>query len=206
MAGALPLVHIRQLDDAKIELLSVPEEYLEGRRLSKNIVDTKTGEVLAECNAEITAALLAELRENAVETIDTLYTNEYDCGPFISDTLAVDGTRSVLEALVEIYRMMRPGEPPTKESAENLFQNLFFSPERYDLSTVGRMKFNRRLGREDKLGSATLDKDDIVDVMRALVGIRNGKGVVDDIDHLGNRRVRSIGEMAENQFRVGLVG
>jgi DNA-directed RNA polymerase subunit beta len=100
---------------------------------------------------------------------------------------------------------MRPGEPPTKESAENLFQNLFFSPERYDLSTVGRMKFNRRLGREDKTGSATLDKDDIVDVMRALVGIRNGKGVVDDIDHLGNRRVRSIGEMAENQFRVGLV-
>ena len=161
--------------------------------------------MLAECNAEITVALLAELRENGVETIDTLYTNEYDCCPFISDTLAIDGTRSVLEALVEIYRMMRPGEPPTKESAENLFQNLFFSPERYDLSTVGRMKFNRRLGREDKTGSATLDKDDIVDVMRALVGIRNGKGVVDDIDHLGNRRVRSIGEMAENQFRVGLV-
>ena len=101
--------------------------------------------------------------------------------------------------------MMRPGEPPTKESAENLFQNLFFSPERYDLSAVGRMKFNRRLGREDKTGSATLDKEDIVDVMSALVGIRNGKGVVDDIDHLGNRRVRSVGEMAENQFRVALV-
>ena len=197
--------HIRQLDDAGIEALSVPEEYLEERRLAKNIVDTATGEVLAECNTEITVALLAELREKSIDTIETIYTNEYDCGPFISDTLAADSTRSVLEALVEIYRMMRPGEPPTKESAENLFQNLFFSPERYDLSAVGRMKFNRRLGREDKIGSATLDKEDIVDVMSALVDIRNGKGVVDDIDHLGNRRVRSVGEMAENQFRVGLV-
>ena len=197
--------HIRQLDDAGIEALSVPEEYLEERRLAKNIVDTATGEVLAECNTEITVALLAELREKGIDTIETIYTNEYDCGPFISDTLAADSTRSVLEALVEIYRMMRPGEPPTKESAENLFQNLFFSPERYDLSAVGRMKFNRRLGREDKTGSATLDKEDIVDVMSALVDIRNGKGVVDDIDHLGNRRVRSVGEMAENQFRVGLV-
>ena len=183
----------------------MPEEYLEERRLAKNIVDTATGEVLAECNTEITVALLAELREKGIDTIETIYTNEYDCGPFISDTLAADSTRSVLEALVEIYRMMRPGEPPTKESAENLFQNLFFSPERYDLSAVGRMKFNRRLGREDKTGSATLDKEDIVDVMSALVDIRNGKGVVDDIDHLGNRRVRSVGEMAENQFRVGLV-
>ena len=165
----------------------------------------RQGEVLAECNTEITVAMLAELREKNIDTIETIYTNEYDCGPFVSDTLAADSTRSVLEALVEIYRMMRPGEPPTKESAENLFQNLFFSPERYDLSAVGRMKFNRRLGREDKTGSATLDKDDIVDVIRALVDIRNGKGVVDDIDHLGNRRVRSVGEMAENQFRVGLV-
>ena len=117
--------------------------------MAKNIVDTATGEVVAECNSEITAALLAELREKGIDTIETLYTNEYDCGPFISDTLAADSTRSVLEALVEIYRMMRPGEPPTKESAENLFQNLFFSPERYDLSAVGRMKFNRRLGREE---------------------------------------------------------
>ena len=193
------------MDDAGIEALSVPEEYLEERRLANNIVDTATGEVLAECNTEITVALLAELREKGISTIETIYTNEYDCGTFISDTLAADSTRSVLEALVEIYRMMRPGEPPTKESAENLFQNLFFSAERYDLSAVGRMKFNRRLGREEKTGSATLDKQDIVDVMRALVDIRNGKGVVDDIDHLGNRRVRSVGEMAENQFRVGLV-
>jgi DNA-directed RNA polymerase subunit beta len=137
--------------------------------------------------------------------IETLYTNDLDCGPFLSDTLRQDATRNELEALVEIYRMMRPGEPPTKESAENLFQNLFFSPDRYDLSTVGRMKFNRRLGREDVIGSGVLDRDDIVDVLKMLVSIRNGKGVVDDIDHLGNRRVRSVGEMAENQFRVGLV-
>ena len=100
---------------------------------------------------------------------------------------------------------MRPGEPPTKESAENLFQNLFFSTERYDLSSVGRMKFNRRLGREDAVGGGILEKSDIIDVLKTLVGIRNGKGSVDDIDHLGNRRVKSVGEMAENQFRVGLI-
>jgi DNA-directed RNA polymerase subunit beta len=197
--------HIRQLDDAKVEFLSVPEEYLHERRLAKNVVDTKTGEVLAECNTEITEELLTKLREAGIETIDTIYTNEIDCGPYISDTLAADSTRTELEALVEIYRMMRPGEPPTKESAENLFQNLFFSADRYDLSSVGRMKFNRRLGRDTSEGSGTLDREDIVDVLRALVDIRNGKGVVDDIDHLGNRRIRSVGEMAENQFRVGLV-
>ncbi|MDO7656902.1 MAG: DNA-directed RNA polymerase subunit beta, partial [OM182 bacterium] len=130
---------------------------------------------------------------------------DLDCGPFVSDTLRIDGTTSKLEAMVEIYRMMRPGEPPTKESAENLFANLFFSPERYDLSAVGRMKFNRRLGRQETEGSAVLDQDDIVEVLKTLVGIRNGFGSVDDIDHLGNRRIRSVGEMAENQFRVGLV-
>ena len=145
------------------------------------------------------------MTEAGVTKIATLYTNELDCGSFISDTLRQDSTRNELEALVEIYRMMRPGEPPTKESAENLFQNLFFSADRYDLSAVGRMKFNRRLGREEVIGSGVLDREDIVDVLRTLVGIRNGKGMVDDIDHLGNRRVRSVGEMAENQFRVGLV-
>jgi DNA-directed RNA polymerase subunit beta len=197
--------HIRQLDDAGVEYLAVPEEYLLGRRLATNVVNTDTGELLVECNTEITEELLAKLREHNIETIETLYTNEIDCGPFISDTLAGDSTRNELEALVEIYRMMRPGEPPTKESAENLFQNLFFSADRYDLSAVGRMKFNRRLGREESEGSGTLDREDIVDVLRTLVAIRNGKGVVDDIDHLGNRRIRSVGEMAENQFRVGLV-
>ena len=197
--------HIRQLDDAGVQYLAVPDEYLLGRRLAKNVVDTDTGEVLVECNLEITEELLATLREKQIDTIETIYTNEIDCGPFISDTLAQDPTRNELESLVEIYRMMRPGEPPTKESAENLFQNLFFSPDRYDLSGVGRMKFNRRLGRDSSEGIGTLDREDIVDVLKALVDIRNGKGVVDDIDHLGNRRIRSVGEMAENQFRVGLV-
>jgi DNA-directed RNA polymerase subunit beta len=197
--------HIRELEKSDLTELDVTAEYLYGRSLSKNIVDKKTGEVILECNTEIDEEVLAQLVEAKVKTIETIYTNELDCGPFISDTLRQDSTRNRLEALVEIYRMMRPGEPPTKESAENLFQNLFFSADRYDLSAVGRMKFNRRLGREEKTGSGVLDRDDIVDVLKMLVGIRNGKGIVDDIDHLGNRRVRSVGEMAENQFRVGVV-
>ena len=197
--------HIRDLEKAKIKQLTVPMEYLAGRALAKDVVDEKTGELLAECNTELTEDLLTKLAEAGVSSIQTIYTNELDCGPFISDTLRNDPTRSQLDALVEIYRMMRPGEPPTKESAENLFQNLFFSPERYDLSAVGRMKFNRRLGRDEVEGEGTLSKEDIVDVLKTLVAIRNGKGMVDDIDHLGNRRVRSVGEMAENQFRVGLV-
>ena len=197
--------NIRQIEKEKLKTLAVPAEYILGRALANNIVDEKTGEILVECNTELTEELLVQLSEAGVKSIATLYTNELDCGPFISDTLRIDPSRNQLEALVEIYRMMRPGEPPTKESAENLFQNLFFSSERYDLSTVGRMKFNRRLGREEVLGEGVLSNDDIVDVLKTLVGIRNGKGVVDDIDHLGNRRVRSVGEMAENQFRVGLV-
>ena len=197
--------HIRELEDAKITQLEIPPEYIHGRSLAKNIIDKKTGEVLVECNTDVTAEVMEQLTAAGVDVIETLYTNELDCGPFISDTLRQDSTRNELEALVEIYRMMRPGEPPTKESAENLFQNLFFSADRYDLSAVGRMKFNRRLGREEVLGSGVLDKEDIVEVLRTLVAIRNGRGMVDDIDHLGNRRVRSVGEMAENQFRVGLV-
>ena len=197
--------HIRQLEEAKVTELEIPPDYIHGRALAKNVVDKKTGEVLVECNAEITEEVMAVLTEAGITVIDTLYTNDLNCGPFISHTLRQDSTRNELEALVEIYRMMRPGEPPTKESAENLFQNLFFSADRYDLSAVGRMKFNRRLGREEILGSGILAKEDIVEVLRTLVEIRNGRGMVDDIDHLGNRRVRSVGEMAENQFRVGLV-
>jgi len=197
--------HISLLEDAKLRVLEVPLEYVLGRSLAKNLVDTDTGEILYECNTELTEEILVDLAEKGIKDIETLYTNDLDCGPFISDTLRADTTRNELEALVEIYRMMRPGEPPTKESAENLFQNLFFSTDRYDLSAVGRMKFNRRLNRDSVVGSSILDKVDIVDVLKTLVGIRNGKGMVDDIDHLGNRRVRSVGEMAENQFRVGLV-
>ncbi|MFK7975675.1 MAG: DNA-directed RNA polymerase subunit beta [Halioglobus sp.] len=197
--------HIRELEEAKVTELEIPTEYLHGRSLAKNIVNKDTGEVIVECNTELSEEALTALAEAGVTEIATLYTNELDCGPFISDTLRQDSTRNELEALVEIYRMMRPGEPPTKESAENLFQNLFFSADRYDLSAVGRMKFNRRLGRESATGNGVLDREDIVDVLKTLVDIRNGQGIVDDIDHLGNRRVRSVGEMAENQFRVGLV-
>ncbi|MFK8050323.1 MAG: DNA-directed RNA polymerase subunit beta [Halioglobus sp.] len=197
--------NIRELEKAEVKELEIAPEYLHGRSLAKNVVDKKTGEVLVECNTELNEEVLAILAEQGITTIETLYTNDLDCGPFISETLRTDSTRNELEALVEIYRMMRPGEPPTKESAENLFQNLFFSADRYDLSAVGRMKFNRRLGREETVGSGILDREDIVDVVKTLVAIRNGRGVVDDIDHLGNRRVRSVGEMAENQFRVGVV-
>ncbi|MDJ0879964.1 MAG: DNA-directed RNA polymerase subunit beta [Halieaceae bacterium] len=197
--------HIKQLEDASITELEVPTEYVLGRALAKDVVSKETGEVLAACNAELTEEVLTQLSEAGVREIETLYTNDLDHGPFISDTLRIDTTTNELEALVEIYRMMRPGEPPTKESAENLFQNLFFSADRYDLSAVGRMKFNRRLGREESTGSGILDREDIVEVLKTLVNIRNGQGMVDDIDHLGNRRIRSVGEMAENQFRVGLV-
>ncbi|WP_237060412.1 DNA-directed RNA polymerase subunit beta [Microbulbifer sediminum] len=197
--------HIRQLEKAGVERLEAPLEYLHGRVLAHDIIDESTGEVAVECNSEITEEVIGKLRALGVQKFETLYTNDLDCGPFISDTLRSEPSRTQLEALVEIYRMMRPGEPPTKESAESLFENLFFTDERYDLSAVGRMKFNRRLGREDETGSGTLSKEDIVDVLKTLIEIRNGNGMVDDIDHLGNRRVRSVGEMAENQFRVGLV-
>lgn len=196
---------ITQMEKAKITKLEVPAEYMLGRALAKDTIDAETGEVLIECNTEITPEVLDKLAEAGIKEIETLYTNDLDCGPFISDTLRSDPTTNQLEGLVEIYRMMRPGEPPTKDAAENLFRNLFFVPERYDLSDVGRMKFNRRLGREATTGEGTLSKEDIVDVLKNLINIRNGKGMVDDIDHLGNRRVRSVGEMAENQFRVGLV-
>ena len=197
--------HIRQLEKAGVTELEVPRSYLHGRVVARDIVDESTGEVIVECNTELTEDHLEKLEEAGIQTVDTIYTNDLDCGPFISDTLRIDPSRNQLEALVEIYRMMRPGEPPTKESAETLFNNLFFSEERYDLSAVGRMKLNRRLGREELEGSGVLDEQDIVDVLRTLVDIRNGKGETDDIDNLGNRRIRCVGEMAENQFRVGLV-
>ncbi|OUS16696.1 DNA-directed RNA polymerase subunit beta [Gammaproteobacteria bacterium 50_400_T64] len=197
--------HIRQLEKDDITELDVPAEYLLGRSLAKDIINEETGEILFECNTLISEEVLEQILEAKLKTLETIYTNDLDCGPFLADTLRIDAARSELDALVEIYRMMRPGEPPTKDSAENLFKNLFFSSDRYDLSAVGRMKFNRRLAREEIVGEGTLAREDIVDVLKVLIGIRNGQGVIDDIDHLGNRRVRSVGEMAENQFRIGLV-
>ena len=197
--------HVRDMQQSKVDRLIVPIEYLETKILAHDVIDTETGELLAAANDELTAELIESLIEKGIEHIRTLYVNELDRGPFISKTIRIDPSTTRLEALVEIYRMMRPGEPPTKDAAENLFQNLFFNADRYDLSAVGRMKFNRRVGREETEGSGILDKEDILDTLRTLVDIRNGNGTVDDIDHLGNRRVRSVGEMAENAFRVGLV-
>ncbi|WP_050480081.1 DNA-directed RNA polymerase subunit beta [Herbaspirillum rhizosphaerae] len=197
--------HVRDIEAAGIKQISVPEDYLLGRVLAKNIVDGDTGEVIASANDELTEELLARLREADIDAIQTLYTNDLDQGGYISQTLRTDDTADQTAARVAIYRMMRPGEPPTEDSVEALFNGLFYSEDRYDLSAVGRMKFNRRIGRDELTGAMTLSNEDILAVIKILVELRNGRGEVDDIDHLGNRRVRCVGELAENQFRAGLV-
>src|SRR5579863_7555011 len=219
--------HIRELEKAEIKSMVVPPQYLVGKILAHDVVTRPTGELLAKANDELTAEKVESLLKSNVQAVRTLYVNDLDRGPFISNTLRVDSTHSPREALIEIYRMMRPGEPPTNEASETLFHNLFFTLERYDLSAVGRMKFNRRVGRDEILGPGVLydsmyfkgrqdemskklykelgEGSDIVEALRVLIDIRNGNGTVDDIDHLGNRRVRSVGEMAENVFRIGLV-
>ena len=215
--------HVRLLEKSRLKWLELPnlpkysdngdaaagedEESahpLIGETLACDVVDTETGEVLAQANDEITHEVLRSLIAHGAGKIETIYVNELEHGPYISSTLRVDETRNRDMALVEIYKMMRPGEPPTQEAAKNLFNNLFFSPDRYDLSRVGRMKFNRRVGRDEITGSSILSPEDIVEVLRVLLDIRNGKDNVDDIDHLGNRRVRCVGEMAENALRQGL--
>src|SRR5512145_266258 len=268
--------HIRDMEAANVKRISAPEEFLLGRTLAHNVINPDTGEIIANANDEITETLLAKLRETKVGKIQTLFTNDLDQGPYVSQTLRADETADMQAARVAIYRMMRPGEPPTEDAVEALFNGLFFAEERYDLSAVGRMKFNRRIGApaetswqlrfrgialskeadaelrayfkhapELSLGKAslegiateadaqalvdkmfhdlkgkgidkaklevrieprlTLSPKDIVEVIRILVELRNGRGEIDDIDHLGNRRVRSVGELAENQFRAGLV-
>ena len=199
--------HIKALEKDKISQVVVPSEYILGKVASKDYVDLESGEIICPANGEISLETLAKLAQAGYTTIETLFTNDLDYGPYISETLRVDPTYDKTSALYEIYRMMRPGEPPTPESSEALFNNLFFSAERYDLSAVGRMKFNRSLAiaEGEGAGTGTLSNEDIIAVMRKLIDIRNGRGEVDDIDHLGNRRIRSVGEMAENQFRIGLV-
>ncbi|MCC5869720.1 MAG: DNA-directed RNA polymerase subunit beta [Gammaproteobacteria bacterium] len=219
--------HVRDLQQAETEFLVVPADYLVGKIVAHDVADKESGELIARANDELTMEMVEAMLEAGVKELHTLYVNDLDRGPYISNTLRIDSSTNRLEALVEIYRMMRPGEPPTKEAAENLFFNLFFNPERYDLSAVGRMKFNRRVGRDQVDGSGVIydgrffegrseelskslhatyaESSDIIDVIRTLCDIRNGNGHVDDIDHLGNRRVRSVGEMAENAFRIGLV-
>lgn len=197
--------HVKQLKKANIEKLKVPKEYLIGKTLAEPVISPESGEIIANANTEITADIYEQIINENIQTLRTLYINDYDHGAYIANTLKLDTTNTQLEAKVEIYRMMRPGEPPTKDAAEELFQSLFFEDDRYDLSEVGRMKFNRRLGRGTDKGPGTLESQDIIDVVKGLIHIRDGKDDVDDIDHLGNRRIRSVGEMAENQFRAGLV-
>jgi DNA-directed RNA polymerase subunit beta len=198
--------HIRELESSKIDVLKLSKDYLINKVTAKDVIDSETGEVLLPANSVIDTSTLELLEKHNISQLTCLYINELERGPYISNTLRNDPTSNRLEALVEIYRMMRPGEPPTKDSAEQLFQNLFFNAERYDLSDVGRMKFNRRLNiTEDKENPGILDIDDILNVMKGIVNIRDGHDIVDDIDHLGNRRVRSVGEMTANQFRVGLI-
>ncbi|MFM1881047.1 MAG: DNA-directed polymerase subunit beta [Pseudomonadota bacterium] len=197
--------HIREIEKAGLKRISVPDDYLLGRVVASNLVDQETGEFLAKANDEITEELLEKLRAAKVRDFSALYVNDLDHGAYISSTLRLDETPDQLSARVAIYRMMRPGEPPTEDAVEALFNRLFFSEDSYDLSRVGRMKFNRRLGREEVEGSLVLTHEDILDTIKVLVELRNGRGEVDDIDHLGNRRVRCVGELAENQFRSGLV-
>ncbi|MGZ5206919.1 MAG: DNA-directed RNA polymerase subunit beta, partial [Caldimonas sp.] len=196
--------HVRQIEESETKFISVPEDYVVGRMLARNVVDAETGEILAKANDELTEALLKKLRLAGVKEIPALYTNELDEGAYISQTLASDETADQLAARVAIYRMMRPGEPPTEDAVEALFHRLFYSADTYDLSRVGRMKFNARVGRDVPEGAMTLSNEDILDVVKILVELRNGRGEVDDIDHLGNRRVRCVGELAENQYRSGL--
>ena len=196
--------HTRTLEESGTTFISVPEDFLVGRVLAKNMVDPETGEIVAKANDELTEALLKKLRVAGLKEIQALYTNELDMGGYISQTLAADETADELAARVAIYRMMRPGEPPTEDAVQALFNRLFYNEDTYDLSRVGRMKFNARVGRDTAEGRMVLANDDILDVVKILVELRNGRGEVDDIDHLGNRRVRCVGELAENQYRSGL--
>jgi DNA-directed RNA polymerase subunit beta len=197
--------HIREMDAAGLKRISVPEDYVLGRVLATNVIDPDTGEIVGKANDELTEDLLKKLRAAAVKEFKTLYTNDLDQGPYISQTLRIDDTADQSAARIAIYRMMRPGEPPTEEAVEALFNRLFYNADAYDLSKVGRMKFNRRVSRDELTGPMTLTNEDILAVIKILVDLRNGKGEIDDIDHLGNRRVRCVGELAENQFRAGLV-
>ncbi len=196
--------HIRELEAAKTKTIVVQDDYLVGRVVAKNIVDEDSGELLAYANDEITEEMLATLRDAGIKQLETIYTNDLDSGAYISQTLRSDETADQMAARIAIYRMMRPGEPPTEDAVEALFQRLFYNEDSYDLSRVGRMKVNSRLGRAEMEGSMVLSNEDILDTIKLLVDLRNGKGEVDDIDHLGNRRVRCVGELAENQFRAGL--
>jgi len=187
------------------DVLSASEQLI-GRFIGSDIVNEQTGEIFAEAGAELTAELFDELEKAGITDLPLLSIDHVNVGPYIRNTLALDKNTSRQEAMIDIYRVMRPGEPPTLESAESLFESLFFDQERYDLSAVGRVKMNMRLGFEDVADTVrVLRREDIMEVLRILVELKDGRGEVDDIDHLGNRRVRSVGELMENQYRIGLL-
>ena len=196
---------IRKLKEQQVETIPVTAEELIGQVVAGDIIDEATGEVILECNAELTEAKLEELRDKGINEFKTLFIDHLYVGSYLSDTLRGDKIASAEDAIIEIFRRLRPGDPPTLKTATALFESLFFSPERYDISAVGRLKLNHKLGLDQPLELSTLTKEDILEVVRYLIDLRNGKGAVDDIDHLGNRRVRAVGELLENQYRVGLV-
>jgi DNA-directed RNA polymerase subunit beta len=197
--------HKKELEAAKVTAIQAPFEYLFGKVIANDIIDKETGEILFEANTEINEENLEKLQGAKVKAFDILHINESQGGPYISTTLRADDTATELEAREDIYHVMRPGEPATEEAVNTLFNNLFFNNERYDLSKVGRMKLNRRLGVDSEEGELVLTNEDIISVIKLLIEIKNGNDSVDDVDTLANRRVRAIGEMIENQFRIGLV-
>ena len=202
---------IKKLKESKIDRLPMEVVELVGKVSAEDVVDKETGEVLLECNEEVTEITLDRLREAEIATVKVLFIDGLNVGAYLRDTLLADKVRTTEDAIMEIYRRLRPGDPPTLETAKQLFHNLFFNPERYDLSAVGRLKLNYKFYRdvpdEQKPGleATVLSSQDILETVRHLIELKNGRGSVDDIDHLGNRRVRAVGELMENQYRIGLV-
>jgi DNA-directed RNA polymerase subunit beta len=196
---------IRKMAEHGIKYIPINEEDIIGKVASHDIVDPATGEVLVECNDEITQIKYEEIKARGLESIKVLFIDNLHVIPSLRDTLLIDKISSSEEALIEIYRRVRPGDPPTLKSAQALFENLFFNADRYDLSAVGRLKLNHKVSLDIPLDCQTLTKDDVLEVVRYLIDLKNGKGNIDDIDHLGNRRVRAVGELLENQYRIGLV-
>jgi DNA-directed RNA polymerase subunit beta len=199
---------IKEIQDRKIKRFALPEEDIEGKVIAKAIVDPKTGEVIADCNTDMSKDVLRKAKASGVKEIRTIFFDGLTVGPYLRNTLLIDKVSTKEEGVMEIYKRLRPGEPPTGDAANVFFEGLFFVPEKYDLSRVGRLKINHKFNispEETPYEHTTLTKQDIVCVVRHLIDLKNGKGQVDDIDHLGNRRVRSVGELLENQYRIGLV-
>ena len=196
---------IKQMEAAGIKHVPIAPEEVVGRVVAHDIVDAGTGEVIVECNQELTPEKLKQLRDRGIHEIDVLLIDDLFLGPSLRNTLLQDKINTPEEAILEIYKRLRPGDPPTLETATSFFNNLFFNPERYDLSKVGRLKLNHKLRQTVPLEQGTLRREDILEVVRYLMELKNGNGQVDDIDHLGNRRIRAVGELVENQYRIGLV-